>query len=296
MTTLSILLPHYNDPKGFELSLRSIEAQTWRGTREIVVCDDGSRPKELAELERICASTAETVKLLRNEENRGRPYTRNVLLDAADGKYTAWLDAGDEWYPEKLQHQFNGLYRARLQGFTKVVWCTTNYDWQWAGAKKRIREQNVAGDQIGNMLTGSLGAYLWTVLGTTQSFRDVGHFDLKLTRLQDLDFFIRFLSKDGMLILPPTAEPLVVYHKSDIGKNGEEIARCFNYVFDKHSAHLMTRSRSFRRNRRFHVNMHAARFTDNNDQPLQTAMYLGRAAVTSPVAFVRTMVRNKGRL
>lgn len=296
MTTLSILLPHYNDPKGFELSLRSIEAQTWKGSREIVVCDDGSRPKELADLERICSSTRETVKLLRNEKNRGRPYTRNVLLDAADGKYTAWLDSGDEWYPEKIQQQLNGLYRARHQGFDKVVWCTTNYDWQWAGAKKRIRKQNVDGDQLGNMLTGSLGAYLWTILGTTQSFRDVGHFDLQLTRLQDLDFFIRFLSKDGMLILPPTDEPLVVYHKSDIGKNGEEISRCFNYVLDKHSAHLFTRSRRFRRNRRYHVNMHAARFTDNNDESLQTAMYLGRAALNSPVAFVRHMVRNKGRL
>lgn len=296
MTILSILVPHYNDPRGFELSLRSIEAQTWTGSREIIVCDDGSKPAQLDRLEAICASTTERVRLLKNDQNRGRPFTRNVLLDAADGKYTAWLDSGDEWYPDKIQQQMSGLYRARYRDFDKIAWCTCHYDWQWAGAKKRLRKQDVEGDQIGNMFFGSLGAYLWGIMGTTASFKAVGYFDLNLPRLQDLDFFLRFLSKGGMLVLPPTPEPLVVYHKSDIGKDGTQVLNCFKYVLDKHAPLLMTRSRRFRRNRRFHIYMHAARFTNNNDDPLRTALYLGRSALYNPIAFTRHMVKNRGQL
>ena len=58
----------------------------------------------------------------------------------------------------------------------------------------------------------------------------------------------------------------------------------------------MNRSRKFRRNRRFELYLHAARFTSNNDDPLRTALYLGTSAFHNPVAFVTRMVKNKGRL
>ena len=146
MTTLSILIPHYNAPHAFAQSLRSIEAQTWSGSREIILVDDGSKKEHLDKLEKICGLSCEQIQLIRLNENRGRPYARNVLLDAASGKYTAWLDAGDEWYPTKIEEQIAALYRARFLNFERDVWCTSHYDWQWTGAKKRLRKQKVDGD------------------------------------------------------------------------------------------------------------------------------------------------------
>lgn len=297
MTTLSILIPHYQDPDGLALSLRSIEAQTWKGDREVIVCDDGSQPDNRERLDEVIESSGERIRLIVNPINRGRPYTRNVLLDAADGKYLTWLDAGDEYYPTKIEWQLEGLYRARHRKFESTVWCTANSDWLWHGAasKKRIIQQ-VEGDQVNHLFLGSIRAYLYTVMAPTRSFRDVGYFDLNLPRLQDLDFFLRFVSKGGMLILPPTHESLCVYHKTDLGRSGEEVLRCNQYLFRKHAALLLTHSRRFRRNRRFQQYQLAARFTSNNDDRPRTIKYLATSALEHPIGFVRWLIKNKGKL
>jgi len=84
-------------------------------------------------------------------------------------------------------------------------------------------------------------------MGTTQSFRDVGYFDLELPRLQDVDFFLRFVEKGGRFVLPPSAEPLCLYRKSDLGRSGTEVLRCNRYLLRKHAALLMQHSRRYRR-------------------------------------------------
>lgn len=296
MTTLSILLPHYNDSSGLAISLQSVAEQTWEGSQEILVCDDGSSAHHLREAERIIAQSQLPVRLLRNGQNRGRPYTRNVLLDAVAGKFVAWLDAGDEWYPTKLQSQFNGYYRARLKGLEQPIWMTCNYHWKWTHGKPLPRRQKVTGDQAGSLLLGELSAYLWTILAPTEAMRSVGYFDLQLPRLQDLDFFLRFAEKGGLLMLPDTDEALCVYHKSDIGRRGDEVLRCYNYIFEKHSALMLARSRRFRRNRKQHMYMHAARFTSNNSDSAKTAFFLATAAAINPVRFVRVMNQSGWRL
>jgi len=62
---------------------------------------------------------------------------------------------------------------------------------------RQVTEQ----DQIKALLLGkNLRAYLWTVLCEAGSLRDVGRFDENLGRLQDLDYFIRFVLKGGVLV------------------------------------------------------------------------------------------------
>lgn len=294
MTTLSVLIPHYNDPDGLALTLRGIEAQTWKGSREIVICDDGSTRGARRKLEQIIEDSAEKIRLIVHPTNLGRPYARNTLLDAAGGKYTTWCDAGDESYPARIEQQLDALYRARLLKFRQPVWCTCNYDLQWSGRRKSHRRQEVVGDQLSNLLLANLRAYLWTLLGTTQSFRDVGYFDTQLPRLQDLDFFMRFVAKGGMFILPPSHESLCVYDKFDQGKASAEVLRCYKYIFDKHAPLLLTRSRRFRRNRRFDMYMLAARFASNNRDTPSTLAYLARAAMHNPVVFAKRVVKKRG--
>jgi glycosyltransferase involved in cell wall biosynthesis len=296
--TLSILVPHYNDPEGLALSLASIEAQTWQGPREVVVVDDGSKPEHQAGLDEVVAQSRERVRLIRSGINRGRPYTRNVLLDAAAGKYLTWLDAGDEYYPGKIEWQLEGLYRARLEHPGDAVWCTCHSHWHWqrSKAKKKLIPQGVDGDQASNLFLGSMRGYLYTLMGTTQSFRDVGYFDLALPRLQDIDFFLRFVEKGGRFVLPPTAEPLCLYHKTDVGRRGEEVLRCNRYLLRKHSLLLMQHSRRYRRNRTLQQYELAARFTLNNGEHLKTALLLARGALTHPIGLARFLVKSRGKL
>jgi glycosyltransferase involved in cell wall biosynthesis len=297
-TTLTILIPHYNDPAGLALSLKSITGQTWKGDREVIVVDDGSTADNVAKLEEVVEASVERVRLIKNPVNRGRPYTRNVLLDAADGKYTTWLDAGDEYYPQKIELQLDALYRARLTDPGATIWCTCHSDWLWAGAPaKKMIIQQVGDDQVSHLLTGNLRAYLYTLLGPTQTFKDVGYFDLSLPRLQDLDFFLRFVAKGGTLIVPPgPPQALCIYYKSDVGKNGDEVLRSNQHILRKHAGLLLSHSRRFRRNRRFQQFMLAARFTNNNDDTARTAQYLAQSALANPFGFARWLIKSKGRL
>src|SRR5688572_3798090 len=102
MATLDILIPYYNDPEGLVTSLRSVVSQSWEGDKRVVVVDDGSSLDAKRAVQAIVsdfrqgdsAQSQLTIDLLHNEVNRGRPYTRNVLLDSIDSRYVAWLDAG----------------------------------------------------------------------------------------------------------------------------------------------------------------------------------------------------------
>ena len=82
MSRLDILLPHFEDTKGLALSLASIAEQTWPGDIRIVIVDDGSSRHEFRGVEALAARQTLPVELMRNPENRGRPYTRNRLLDS----------------------------------------------------------------------------------------------------------------------------------------------------------------------------------------------------------------------
>src|SRR3546814_4055594 len=87
---------------------------------------------------------------------RGRPYTRNVLLDSIDSRYVAWLDAGDEWYPKKLSSQFDMLNLIESAHVERPIWITCNYDWAWVGRKKKkIAQKTEQADRKSTRLNSS---------------------------------------------------------------------------------------------------------------------------------------------
>lgn len=271
-----------------------MDAQDWDGDFRVVIADDGSGPDVVRELKAIVERREPTTVLVRNETNKGRPYTRNVLLDSTQSEYTSWLDAGDEWYPGKISAQFSKLTELGEENGPDPVWMTCNYDWQWHGRARRLNRQLTDRDQIRAMLRGQyLRAYLWTLLGTTESFRNVGWFDENLPRLQDLDFFIRFLLKGGLLQVPDADRPFCVYHKSDVGRNAEEIRACNAYLFDKYRVLYNRYGASFRREQIYGMEMLSARFAKNNDDLKMRNQYMWRAFKTSPKLFMRH-VRKKG--
>lgn len=286
--TVDVLIPHYNSVDALDLSLASIDAQDYAGHFRVVVVDDGSTPEMIARLRDLIDRRERPVVLLENGVNRGRPYTRNVLLDATESPYTAWLDAGDAWYPSKTAAQ---IAEARALGgpdSDTPFWVTCNFDWQWTGREATRRFQTVDQDQVMALLRGKdLRAYLWTLLGPTRTFRDVGWFDEKLPRLQDLDFFLRFLLKRGRLHLPDTAESLCVYHKSDIGRDAEQIRACHAYIFDKHRVLYTRYGPKFTRVQLYNMEIHAARFAASNGDGGRRATHLWRAFRHRPKQFVR---------
>ncbi|PTQ74997.1 glycosyltransferase family A protein [Celeribacter persicus] len=281
---LDVLIPHYNDAAALDMTLQSIEAQSWKGKLRAIVMDDGSDKEELAHAEKVILNSALKIEFMKSPENRGRPVTRNKLLAAADARFIAWLDAGDVWYKHKLQDQFNTIYQCVYAGEDlNRIWVTCNYDWQWMGRKRRKVTQTTSGDQLKNLFVGDrLRAYLWTLLGTRESFNLVGGFDERLPRLQDLDYFISFVRGGGRLVNTGQSEPLCCYFKSDVGRNAQEIRDCYDTIFNKHGPALGRYGHGFRRRSHAKADFVAARFAENNKRPLMALKFWLQAFGSDP--------------
>ena len=268
---IDVLIPHFADPEGLSLSLASVEAQS-AGDFRVVVADDGSSQKVLNEVERIIDQSPLRIDLLRNSDNMGRPRTRNRLLDAIDSPYAAWLDAGDEWYPAKTGIQVEVLGE-QPDG---LRWLTCDYDWKWPNRRTFWCAQDTSADPIRSILSGRpLRAYLWTLLAPSRAFIDVGYFDEKLPRLQDVDFFLRFLHMGGRIDNTGTGKALCVYHKSDHGRDPRVIKACGEYLLDKHSELYRRFGPEFEKSCQFELDLLVARYAMNNRQvPLAAQHYL----------------------
>jgi len=101
MPKVSVVIPVYNSAKLLNTALRSVFEQTYPDF-EVVVVDDGSDDRD--ELDAVLASWGDSVHCVR-QENGGPAKARNTAIAHATGELIAFLDADDEWLPEKLQRQ-----------------------------------------------------------------------------------------------------------------------------------------------------------------------------------------------
>jgi len=98
MPTVSVIIPAYNAEAFLARAIRSVEAQTFRDF-EIVVVDDGSTDGT-AEV----ARSFDSMRYVRGA-HLGEAGARNRGLEEAAGELVAFVDADDEWLPQKLARQ-----------------------------------------------------------------------------------------------------------------------------------------------------------------------------------------------
>ncbi len=266
MQSVDVLIPHFNDSEGFEKSFRTVESQTWQGHVRVVVADDSSDAQELDAVRRILDQSKVQSELVVNSENRGRPFTRNVLLDHMESDFVAWLDAGDEWHPDKTRLQVDVASQARGDRRPDHLWVTCSYDWVQEDRPVRHHKQETDGDLVRPLLEGrTLRAYLWTILAPRGAMSAVGWFDEKLPRLQDLDFFIRFALKGGVMFQPYDRRSLSVYFKQHKGRDPYQIVRCHDYLQRKYAYLYARYGQRFEDRCEYSAVKNAARFARAND-------------------------------
>lgn len=101
LAPVSVVIPAYNAEATIGRALRSIAGQTLLPA-EIIVVDDGSADAT-AETARALQPELEPARLVVvTQPNAGAGAARNRAIAEATQSYLAFLDADDEWLPEKL--------------------------------------------------------------------------------------------------------------------------------------------------------------------------------------------------
>lgn len=95
---VSVIMPNYNGAKYIKETIESVLAQTYQNW-ELIIVDDCSTDNSVEIIESF---DDKRIRLLHNEENSGAAISRNRAIDAANGRWIAFLDSDDLWIEDKL--------------------------------------------------------------------------------------------------------------------------------------------------------------------------------------------------
>src|SRR5699024_7144065 len=112
--------------------------------------------------------------------------------------------------------------------------------------------------------------------------RSAGVFDERLARMQDLDYFLRFVRTGGSLTVPPDSHALCRYDKTDRGRSHSEVSACAELIMRKHRAAYAHYGRGFVSRARWKNAALAARYALNNDDPRAAVGYMAAAMAANP--------------
>lgn len=100
---ISVIIPAYNSAAFITDAVRSILDQS-QPVNEIVIVDDGSTDATQTVVESLSGPI-----IYIKQPNQGPSTARNTGIDAAKNDWIAFLDADDQWTPNKIERQLNVL-------------------------------------------------------------------------------------------------------------------------------------------------------------------------------------------
>lgn len=223
MPEVSVIIPTYNRGHVIKESIDSILQQTFSDF-ELIVVDDGSSDNTKMIIEEM---QDERITFIQLEKNAGACHARNVGVQNARGKYIAFQDSDDIWYPGKLEKQIRFLQDNRAD----MVFCqmiSQNGNKVAIFPPKRYKIIEISKREI-----------LKNFLGSTQTFFikrecfETVCFDEKLPRYQDWEFLIQVTSSYKVLY---QAEPLVIQRlgSDSISANPRKGFCALQYILEKY--------------------------------------------------------------
>lgn len=116
---VSVIMPCYNMEKYLPFTIESVRQQRFTDW-ELLIVDDASNDGTAEVLQQASAQD-QRIRWMVKPIHSGIVDSRNRCIQMAQGRYLAFLDADDLWYPEKLQRQLEFM-KAHNASF-----CYTSY-------------------------------------------------------------------------------------------------------------------------------------------------------------------------
>ncbi len=206
LPTISVVIPVRNASTTIGRAVESVLQQTC-SVHEMVVVDDASTDQSA-----VAAGSFPKVRIVKLSHWSGAAAARNAGIRAACGDWIAFLDADDEWLPEKLEKQAARIGEVADQS---MIFCASEEfaaDGRSLGDTFRGRPVDVTPEAWKALLKTNFIATP-TVMAPRQLLLRLGGFDEALPVGEDQDVWIR-LAMAGRLSYVP--ERLVkVYVRPD---------------------------------------------------------------------------------
>lgn len=100
---VSVITPVYNSEKYIEKTINSVRNQTYTNF-ELILVDDCSSDNSQEIIKKI-TKIDHRVRYILLENNSGAAVARNTGIEAANGRYIAFLDSDDVWEEKKIETQ-----------------------------------------------------------------------------------------------------------------------------------------------------------------------------------------------
>jgi teichuronic acid biosynthesis glycosyltransferase TuaG len=189
--TFSVIVPVYNLAKLIAETLDSVFNQTF-ADYEVILVNDGS--SDSAELEEILQSYQDKIVYIK-QENAGAATARNTAILNARGKYLAFLDGDDVWFPKYLEKQLKFIEQ---NGFDLVYCDAEFFGEKLYKAKTYFRQTQSFGEvSTKNLLVGNTNLITSGTIVLREKLLKYGLFDNNFHRNEDYDMWFRLI-KNGV--------------------------------------------------------------------------------------------------
>jgi len=101
---VSVLIPTFNRPRYLSEALASALDQSYRNLQVIIINDGGEDVSGV-----VNSLSDPRIIFINRKENRGKAFSLNEALDRAGGKYIAYLDDDDLYYPNHIETLVDAL-------------------------------------------------------------------------------------------------------------------------------------------------------------------------------------------
>lgn len=207
--TVSVIIPTYNRAHLVKEAIDSVLSQTYRDF-EIIVVDDGSTDGT----EQVLAPYKDKIIYI-YQENQGGAVARNTGIKAARGKYIAFLDSDDLWFPQKLEKQVNVLNNQKEYAvvYSNLIVIDGNHNYIRGGSNdKRFPSGNIFHKVL---LWQAACGYLQTLLVRKSCFEEIGYLDVEFAMAHDRDMVVRLARRYKMYGMK---EPLAIIRQHKLTK------------------------------------------------------------------------------
>lgn len=191
---VSVIIPTYKRPDKLDRAIESVLAQTYQNVDVIVVDDNepDTEGRKLTEAKMAPYAGNPRVKYIRHEHNKNGSAARNTGARASDGKYIAFLDDDDIFYPEKIEAQVQRLEELPEE----YAVCYTDAVCEKENGKISKLSEKREGDLYFDALTRELSFLAGSNMFIRKdAFDSIGGFDESFIRSQDKEIVTRLLKK-----------------------------------------------------------------------------------------------------